>query len=83
MDAEKDKPTNTVKIVIFVVVIACLLIVIYYIFCYYASDDDDGFLGSGNSAISVDWNIEDMVNKIHNRQKVNLSRISKDSHYNI
>ena len=82
MDAQSDKINyNTPKIAICVVVIVCILIIIYYLFCYF-SGDDDGFLG-GKSDISVGWNIEDMVNKIHNRQRNNLSRLSKNSQYNI
>lgn len=69
---------NTVKIVIFTVVIVCILILVYYLYCHYACDDEDG--GAG---VSVGWNIEEMVERIHNRQKNNLSRLSKNSHYNI
>ena len=68
------------KVAIFVVVLVCIIIIIYYLFCYYAGEDD--FLGeSGN--VSVGWNIEDMIDKIHHRQKINLSRLSRDAHYNI
>jgi len=79
----KESSPNTVKIVIFVVVLVGILIIIYYLFCFYSGSDDD-FLGSGdNGNVTVGWNIEDMVEKIHNRQRVNLSRLSKDAHYNI
>lgn len=71
---------STMKIAIFVVVIVCILVVIYYIYCYY-SDDDEGFFSS-RSDIQVKWNVEEMIEKIHNRQRINLSRLSKNSHYN-
>lgn len=79
----KEPPTNTLKIAIFVGVLICIIVIIYYLYCYYASDDDDGFLGGGQANITVGWNIEDMVEKIHHRQRANLSRLSKDSQYNI
>ena len=84
MDNTNEKSSSsTTKIIICTVIIACILVLVYYIFCYYSSEDD-GFLSSGSkSDISVGWNIEEMIEKIHNRQKVNLSRLSKNSNYNI
>jgi hypothetical protein len=73
---------STVKIIIFVIIIVCIVVVIYYLYCYMTGDDDEGFF-SGKSDVSVGWNIEEMVEKIHSRQRNNLSRLSKDSHYNI
>jgi preprotein translocase subunit SecG len=74
---------TTVKIVIFVVIIACILVIVYFLFAYYSCDDDEGFFGGGKSDISVNWNIDDMVAKIHARQASNLSRLSHDAQYNI
>lgn len=78
---DKETSPNTIKVAIFVVVLVCIIIIIYYLFCYYAGEDD--FLGSESGNVSVGWNIEDMIDKIHHRQKINLSRLSRDAHYNI
>lgn len=74
---------NTVKIILFVFVIVCILVIVYYLYCYYVCDDDDEGFFSGKSDVSVDWDVEKMVEKIHSRQRNNLSRLSKNSHYNI
>ena len=74
---------TTVKIVIFVVIIVCILVIVYFLFSYYSCDDDEGFFGGGKSDISVNWNIDEMVEKIHARQNANLSRLSRDAQYNI
>jgi hypothetical protein len=72
----------TTKIVVFVVIIICILVIVYFLFAYYACDEDEGFFGGGKSDISVNWNIEEMVDKIHSRQAANLSRLSRDAQYN-
>jgi hypothetical protein len=79
---ENTEKNSTVKTVIFVVVIVCILVIVYYLYCYYSCDDDEGFFGT-KSDVSVGWNIEDMVEKIHRRQKNNLSKLSKNAHYDI
>jgi hypothetical protein len=80
-DKTVEKSNGTVKIIVFVIVVICIIIVLYYLYCYY-SDDDEGFFGM-KSDVSVGWNIEEMVEKIHNRQKANLSRLSTGTNYNI
>lgn len=73
---------STLKIVIFTAVIVCILIIIYYLYCAYTSDDDEGIFG-GKGSVSVGWNIEEMVERIHSRQKNNLAKLSRNCHYNI
>ena len=84
MDNSTEKSSSsTVKILIFVVVLVCIIVIIYYLFCYYYGDEES-FLGSNDSSnVSVGWNIEDMVDKIHKRQSANLSKLSRDAQYNI
>jgi hypothetical protein len=72
-----------VKIGIFVVIIACILVIVFFLFSYYSCDDDDGFFGGGKSDVSVNWNIDEMVDKINARQAANLARLSHDVQYNI
>lgn len=82
MDNSSGQPNTTAKIVIFVVILVGILVIVYFLFVYYSCDEDEGFLGGGKSDISVNWNIEDMVNKIHSRQAANLSRLSRESQHN-
>ena len=80
MNPTTEKKPNTLKVIIFVAVLVSIIIIIYYLYCHYAGDDEDGF--NGGSSVTVGWNIEDMVEKIHHRQRTNLSRLSKDAQYN-
>lgn len=82
MDNPTSQSNPTAKIVIFVVILIGILVIVYFIFVYYSCDEDEGFFGGGKSDISVNWNIEDMVNKIHSRQATNLSRLSRESQHN-